>query len=182
AFRSVASVVPLSLTPTALSEMSQEPQATFSAGFGAPFLPRHPGVYAQQLMDRLEHYDVPVWLVNTGWTGGPYGVGERMHIDHTRNMVRAAIGGELSGVDFVTDPVFRVAVPAAVPGVPSELLQPRATWPDPAKYDAAARTIAHMFHENFAAYADGVSQAVRDAGPIDVQGVGEVRVSAAGEG
>ncbi|MBI2777605.1 MAG: phosphoenolpyruvate carboxykinase (ATP) [Chloroflexi bacterium] len=160
----------------------KEPQATFSAGFGAPFLPRHPGVYAQQLMERLEQFDVPVWLVNTGWTGGPYGVGQRMNINHTRNMVRAALGGQLADVPCVTDPIFRVAVPTIVPGVPSEVLQPRATWPDPAKYDEAAKTIAHMFHENFATYADGVSQAVRDAGPVDTGGVGEIRVSAAGEG
>jgi phosphoenolpyruvate carboxykinase (ATP) len=160
----------------------KEPTATFSAGFGAPFLPRHPGVYAHLLMDRLEQYDVPVWLVNTGWTGGPYGVGHRMDIDHTRNMVRAALNGELRDVPTVADPVFGVAVPTAVPGVPIELLVPRKTWSDAAAYDAAAKRIAHMFHENFAAYADGVSAAVRRAGPVDFQDVGEVKVSAPGEG
>jgi len=160
----------------------KEPTATFSAGFGAPFLPRHPGVYAELLMDRLQRYDVPVWLVNTGWTGGPYGTGERMHIDHTRNMVRAALNGELRNVSTVKDPVFGVAVPTAVPGVPAELLTQRDTWSDPAAYDAAAKKIAHMFHANFAAYADGVSRAVRDAGPIDFQDAGEVTISAPGEG
>jgi len=160
----------------------KEPSATFSAGFGAPFLPRHPGVYAHLLMDRLEQYDVPVWLVNTGWTGGPYGTGHRMNIVHTRNMVRAALNGELRKVPTVTDPIFGLAVPTAVPDVPSELLVPRATWPDPAAYDAAAATIARMFHDNFEAYADGVSAAVRAAGPKLLKGAEAVPVSAPGEG
>jgi phosphoenolpyruvate carboxykinase (ATP) len=120
------------------------------------------------LMDRLEEFDVPVWLVNTGWTGGPYGTGERMNINHTRNMVRAAINGELDGVETVIDPVFRVAVPVSVPGVPDEVLQPRGTWADPDAYDVAALRIAGMFHDNFAKYADGVSEAVRNAGPIAI--------------
>jgi phosphoenolpyruvate carboxykinase (ATP) len=160
----------------------KEPSATFSAGFGAPFLPRHPGVYAHMLMDRLEEFDVPVWLVNTGWTGGPYGVGHRMNIDHTRNMVRAAINGALEGVPTVTDPVFGVAVPTEVPGVPKEVLIPRRSWGDPAAYDEAARKIAHMFHTNFAQYADGVSDAVRNAGPAGPDDVGAVRLSGPGEG
>ena len=144
----------------------KEPSVTFSAGFGAPFLPRHPGEYAHMLMDHLEQDDVPVWLVNTGWTGGPYGVGHRMNIAHTRNMVRAAINDELEGVETVLDPIFRVAVPVSVPGVPDEVLIPRNTWADTAAYDAAARKIAGMFHDNFAKYADGVSEAVRNAGPV----------------
>src|SRR4051812_12530321 len=160
----------------------KEPTATFSAGFGAPFLPRHPGVYAEMLVERLKRFDVPVWLVNTGWTGGPYGVGQRMNITHTRNMVRAAIAGELDDVPMVVDPVFRVEVPTNVPGVPTEVLQPRSTWADPAAYDAAAKKIAHMFHENFEAYADGVSKAIRNAGPIDVDVAAEVPVSPPGEG
>jgi phosphoenolpyruvate carboxykinase (ATP) len=160
----------------------KEPTATFSAGFGAPFLPRHPGVYAHLLMDRLEQYDVPVWLVNTGWTGGPYGTGQRMNITQTRNMVRAAIGGELRDVPTVTDPVFGLAIPTAVPGVPSEVLIPRDTWPDPAAYDKAAATIAHMFHHNFRAYADGVSEAVREAGPANFHTRIATRMSAPGEG
>ncbi|HEY4227009.1 MAG TPA: phosphoenolpyruvate carboxykinase (ATP) [Candidatus Limnocylindrales bacterium] len=160
----------------------KEPSATFSAGFGAPFLPRHPGVYAHLLMDRLEQFDVPVWLVNTGWTGGPYGTGKRMDLTHTRNMVRAAIGGDLRDVPTVQDPVFGLAVPTAVPGVPSDVLNPRDTWSDPAEYDAAAATIAKMFHENFKAYAEGVSAAVRAAGPVLVAGGGAARLSAPGEG
>jgi phosphoenolpyruvate carboxykinase (ATP) len=145
-----------------------EPTATFSAGFGAPFLPRHPGEYARQLMERLDRDDVPVWLVNTGWTGGPHGIGHRMDITHTRNMVRAAINGELDGVETVIDPVFRVAVPVHVPGVPDEVLVPRGTWADQDAFDESARRLAAMFHLNFRAYADGVPEAVRDAGPIEV--------------
>jgi phosphoenolpyruvate carboxykinase (ATP) len=142
-----------------------EPRATFSAGFGAPFLPRHPGEYASMLADRLEEHDVPVWLVNTGWTGGPYGIGERMRIDHTRTMVRAALSGALDKVKYEEDPTFGVAVPTSVPGVPSDVLRPRSTWTDPAAYDEKARELAHMFAENFEDYADGVSDAVRAAGP-----------------
>ncbi len=146
----------------------REPSVTFSAAFGAPFLPRHPGEYAHMLMDRLERFDVPVWLVNTGWTGGPYGTGHRMNINHTRNMVRAAINGALEGVDTVVDPIFRVAVPVHVPEVPDEVLFPRTTWPDTSAYDEAARKLAGMFHDNFAKYADGVSEAIRNAGPAPV--------------
>jgi len=143
----------------------KEPKATFSAGFGAPFLPRHPGEYARMLAERLERYDVPIWLVNTGWTGGPYGTGERMNIAHTRAMVRAALGGQLDGVPTTVDPVFGVEVPTAIPDVPADLLQPRLSWPDPAAYDRQARQLARMFEENFEAYADGVSEEVRRVGP-----------------
>ena len=142
-----------------------EPRATFSAGFGAPFLPRHPGEYARMLAERLERHDVPVWLVNTGWTGGPYGTGERMRIDHTRVMVRAALQGKLADAEYEVDPVFGVEVPVHVPDVPDEVLRPRETWPDPTAYDAKARELATMFAENFEAYADGVSDEVRAAGP-----------------
>jgi phosphoenolpyruvate carboxykinase (ATP) len=142
-----------------------EPKATFSAGFGAPFLPRHPGEYARMLAERLESHDVPVWLVNTGWTGGPFGVGQRMRIDHTRTMVRAALNGKLADVEYEIDPVFGVEVPTSVPGVPSEILRPRDTWQDPAAYDAKARELATMFTENFEAYASGVPDEVRAAGP-----------------
>ena len=142
-----------------------QPKATFSAAFGAPFLPRHPAVYATMLAERLEQHDVPIWLVNTGWTGGPYGVGERMSIDHTRSMVRAALSGALNDVAFEPDPVFGVQVPLEVPDVPARILRPRDTWPDPGAYDAKARELAAMFAENFESYADGVSDAIRAAGP-----------------
>jgi phosphoenolpyruvate carboxykinase (ATP) len=142
-----------------------EPRATFSACFGAPFLPRHPGEYARMLAERLERHRIPVWLVNTGWTGGPYGTGERMRIDHTRNMVRAALSGAIDDVEFTVDPVFGIAVPTSVPDVPSEVLLPRGTWADPDAYDRKAAELAAMFAENFRSYADGVSDAVRTAGP-----------------
>ena len=142
-----------------------EPQATFSACFGAPFLPLHPGVYARMLGDRIARHGVQCWLVNTGWTGGPYGEGHRMRLHHTRAMIHAALEGQLEGVPTRTDPVFGIAVPTAVPGVPSDLLDPRGTWSDPARYDAQARRIAEMFRENFTTFADGVDEGVRAAGP-----------------
>ncbi len=143
----------------------KEPRATFSAGFGAPFLPRHPSEYAAMLAKRLEQHDARVWLVNTGWTGGPYGTGERMNIDHTRTMVRAALNGVLDEVPFTVDPVFGVEVPTAVPGVPAEILMPRNTWQDRDAYDRQAAALATMFVENFAQYADQASESIRAAGP-----------------
>src|SRR3954454_19888776 len=116
----------------------KEPQATFSACFGAPFMPRHPGEYAAMLAGRLHRHGVHAWLVNTGWTGGPYGTGERMNITHTRSMVRAALSGALDDVPTVSDPIFGVAVPATCPDVPTEALRPRATWSDPEAYDRQA--------------------------------------------
>jgi phosphoenolpyruvate carboxykinase (ATP) len=142
-----------------------EPQATFSACFGAPFLPRHPGKYADMLGERLRTHGASVWLVNTGWSGGSYGVGERMSLKYTRAMVGAALAGELDEVDTVIDPVFGVAVPTVIEGVPSEVLQPRMTWSDGEAYDAAAAKLAEMFRENFRKYAEGCSQEVRGAGP-----------------
>jgi phosphoenolpyruvate carboxykinase (ATP) len=142
-----------------------EPQATFSACFGAPFMPLHPGVYAGMLGERLRRHEAKAWLVNTGWTGGPHGVGRRMPLAHTRRMVAAALAGELEGVPTAPDPVFGLGIPAHVPGVPGEVLQPRATWPDPTAYDARAAELAGMFAENFRPYASGTSEAVRAAGP-----------------
>jgi phosphoenolpyruvate carboxykinase (ATP) len=117
------------------------------------------------LAERLERYGVRAWLVNTGWTGGPYGTGERMNIDHTRSMVRAALNGELDDVPMAIDPIFGVGVPSTCPDVPSEFLQPRSTWQDKAAYDLQARKLAPMFAENFEGFADGVPPAVREAGP-----------------
>ena len=142
-----------------------EPTATFSACFGAPFLPRHPGVYAEMLGDKLQEHGAQVWLVNTGWSGGGYGVGERMKLVYTRAMVNAAIAGELAGAEFVEDPVFGVSVPTTVPGVPSNVLRPRETWQDGAAYDAAAAKLADMFRKNFEQFAGQVSEEVRAAGP-----------------
>ncbi len=143
----------------------KEPKATFSTCFGAPFMPRHPGEYAAMLVERLAKWDVPVWLVNTGWTGGPYGTGQRMDINHTRAMVRAALDGRLDAVSTIDDPIFGIAVPTSCPDVPASFLQPRETWPDPAAYDRQAHMLARMFAANFATYADGVAPAVREAGP-----------------
>ncbi len=144
----------------------REPKATFSACFGAPFLPRPPQEYARMLGERLDRHDVPVWLVNTGWTGGPFGTGSRMSIAHTRSMVRAALSGALDDVPTAIDPVFGVAVPTACPDVPSEVLTPRSTWADPEAYDHRAAELAAMFAANFEAYAADVPAAVRDAGPV----------------
>jgi phosphoenolpyruvate carboxykinase (ATP) len=142
-----------------------EPAATFSACFGAPFLPRHPGVYAEMLGERLRAHRSVVWLVNTGWSGGAYGTGSRMKLAHTRAMVHAALEGRLAGAKFEADPVFGLEVPTAVPGVPLKVLRPRDTWADGAAYDAAAAKLARMFEDNFGKFADEVSAEVRGAGP-----------------
>jgi phosphoenolpyruvate carboxykinase (ATP) len=142
-----------------------EPQATFSACFGAPFMIRPPSVYAEMLGERIEQHGSRVWLVNTGWTGGAYGEGHRMKLSHTRAMVRAALAGELDDVETTPDPIFGMHIPKSVPGVPDEVLQPRDTWKDRDAYDAQAHELAGMFRENFQKFADTVSQDVRDAGP-----------------
>jgi len=142
-----------------------EPQATFSACFGAPFLPRHPSVYARMLGEKLRQHGSKVWLVNTGWTGGGHGVGSRMKLAHTRNMIRAILAGALDGVDTVRDPVFGLAVPSAIPGVPDAVLSPRTTWADPTAYDGQSARLAAMFRENFRAFEDAVPTEVRGAGP-----------------
>jgi phosphoenolpyruvate carboxykinase (ATP) len=142
-----------------------EPKATFSACFGAPFLPLHPGVYARMLGEKIGRHAPSVWLVNTGWTGGPYGVGRRFPLPVTRALLQAALFGELEKAEFRQDPVFGFLVPTSVPGVPSELLFPRDTWADKAAYDEQARRLARMFEENFQKFAEGVDEAVRRAGP-----------------
>jgi phosphoenolpyruvate carboxykinase (ATP) len=142
-----------------------EPEATFSTCFGAPFMALPPAVYAGLLGERIASHGAGVWLVNTGWTGGPYGVGERMAIGHTRALIRAALAGQLDDVPTQRDPVFGVEVPLSCPGVPSEVLTPRATWENPEAYDDQAKRLAGMFAKNFAQFADQVPSAVRDAGP-----------------
>ncbi len=142
-----------------------EPQATFSACFGAPFLPRHPGVYADMLGEKLREHGAKVWLVNTGWSGGGHGVGSRMKLAHTRAMVNAALAGDLEGAEFASDPVFGVDVPISVPGVPDEVLRPRDTWADGEAYAAAAAELAAMFKANFEKFADDAGEAVSAAGP-----------------
>ena len=142
-----------------------EPQATFSACFGAPFLPLPPAVYANLLGRRIAQHDARVWLVNTGWVEGPYGEGRRMPLDTTRAMISAALGGALDGQPTRRDPVFGVDVPTACPGVPASLLDPRSTWRDPSSYDAQARRVAAMFQDNFATYVPDVAPEVAAAGP-----------------
>jgi phosphoenolpyruvate carboxykinase (ATP) len=142
-----------------------EPSATFSACFGAPFLPLPPGVYARMLGERIGRHGSKVWLINTGWTGGAYGTGSRIQLVHTRTIVAAALGGRLDAAEYHTDPVFGVEVPRAVPGVPSEMLNPRLTWPEPSAYDAQAARLAEMFRRNFADFAAGVDARVAAAGP-----------------
>ncbi|MPY90907.1 MAG: phosphoenolpyruvate carboxykinase (ATP) [Luteitalea sp.] len=142
-----------------------EPRATFSTCFGAPFLPLRPEVYARALGERIARHSVRVWLVNTGWIGGSYGVGTRMSIGHTRAMLRAVLTGALDEVSYETDGIFNLAVPTQVPGVPGHILKPRDTWPDQAAYDTQATTLARMFAENFSAFASSVSPAVAAAGP-----------------
>ena len=143
-----------------------EPQPTFSACFGAPFLPQPPAVYAHMLGEKLgEHPHVKVWLVNTGWTGGAYGEGHRMPIQATRALLRAALTDGLDQVEYRTDPLFRFEVPVEVPGVDSRLLEPRATWADPQRYDRKARELARMFRDNFEKFVDAAGDDVVAAGP-----------------
>jgi phosphoenolpyruvate carboxykinase (ATP) len=142
-----------------------EPRATFSTCFGAPFMPMAPTVYAKLLGERLSRHNVTAWLVNTGWTGGPYGAGTRMKIAYTRAMIRAALEGALDGVHTRTDPVFGLHVPASCPDVPPEVLDPRSTWKDGVAYDAKAVELASDFKTNFEQFAGSVSGDVRAAGP-----------------
>jgi phosphoenolpyruvate carboxykinase (ATP) len=142
-----------------------EPVATFSACFGEPFMIRPPTVYAEMLGDKLREHDAQCFLVNTGWTGGPYGVGERMKLSYTRTMLRAALAGELDDADTFTEPFFGLEIPRRVQGVPAEILDPRETWGDPDAYDEKAREVADMFANNFERYAEGASQEIVAAGP-----------------
>jgi phosphoenolpyruvate carboxykinase (ATP) len=142
-----------------------EPEATFSTCFGSPFLPLPASVYAEMLGEKIAKHDAEVYLVNTGWTGGPYGVGKRMSLPYTRAMVAAATSGALRGVETVKHPIFKVDIPISVPGVPDEVLDPRSTWEDPAAYDEKAAELAAMFVKNFDRFAATVSPGVVAAGP-----------------
>jgi phosphoenolpyruvate carboxykinase (ATP) len=143
-----------------------EPKETFSACFGAPFLPLHPHVYADMLGARIAQHGVQCWMVNTGWTGGPFGTGHRMRLSHTRAMVRAALSGRLDRVPVRREPVFGLEVPQHIPGgVPDDVLDPRRTWSDAAAYDAQAARLAGLFRKNFEQFAERVHGAVREAGP-----------------
>ena len=140
-----------------------EPEATFSTCFGAPFMPRHPTVYAKLLGERIARHKTDCWLVNTGWTGGAYGVGSRMKIAHTRAMLRAALDGRLSDVPMTPDPNFGVLVPSACPDVPKDVLNPKSTWSDKKAYDKTARDVARMFEENFKEFEPQVDASVKEA-------------------
>ena len=147
-----------------------EPQATFSACFGKAFLPLHPGKYAKMLGEKLKaNPNINVWLVNTGWTGGPYGIGSRMKLSYTRAMITAALNGSLNKVDFETHPVFGYMMPSACPNVPAELLNPRNTWADKSAYDAQANKLANMFVSNFEQFAAGVDTEILAAAPKATQ-------------
>jgi len=142
-----------------------EPEATFSTCFGAPFMPLHPTVYARLLGERIAKHQARVWLVNTGWSGGPYGVGSRMRLPHTRSMLNAALEGKLDAVGYGRDDVFGIEVPRQCPNVPENVLSPRATWNDGAAYDRKARELAGRFRENFKAFESQVSADVRATAP-----------------
>jgi len=140
-----------------------EPTATFSTCFGGPFMPRHPWEYGELLAKLMREHGADCWLVNTGWSGGPYGVGSRMSIKHTRAMLNAALDGHLAKGTFTADPNFGVQVPDACAGIPEGVLQPRASWADKAAYDVSAKKVAKLFEDNFAKYIDHVSDAVKAA-------------------
>lgn len=144
-----------------------EPKSTFSACFGAPFIPLHPAIYADMLGKKIKDHKVKVWLINTGWTGGGYGVGSRMALRYTRAMITAALKGDLEAVNYEKHPVFQLSIPTNCPGVPTELLNPRSTWADAAAYDAAAKKLAQEFRENFGKYADRVSSEILAAWPLE---------------
>jgi phosphoenolpyruvate carboxykinase (ATP) len=143
--------------------LGREPQATFSTCFGAPFLPRHPEVYGRMLAERIATDGADCWLVNTGWTGGSYGTGQRMSIRHTRALLRAALDGSLAQVEFERDPFFGLMMPKSVPGIPAGVLNPRESWADKAAYDRTAKHLVELFERNFETFAGAVGEDVKAA-------------------
>jgi phosphoenolpyruvate carboxykinase (ATP) len=141
-----------------------EPKETFSQCFGAPFMPLHAKVYADMLGRKIDQYHTKVFLVNTGWSGGPYGVGRRINLTYTRAMVRAALTGNLDLTDFVNDGIFNLEIPVACPGVPTEILDPKSTWPDREKYESSARRLARLFVKNFEKFGK-MPKEIQKAGP-----------------
>ncbi|MBL0358591.1 MAG: phosphoenolpyruvate carboxykinase (ATP) [Chitinophagaceae bacterium] len=142
-----------------------EPKSTFSACFGAPFLPLHPGQYAEMLGKKMTQHKVNVWMINTGWSGGGYGVGKRMKLDFTRAMITAALESKLNNMEFEQHPVFGMMIPTSCPGAPTEILNPRNTWADKTAYDVAAKKLAQQFIDNFKKYASGVTAEILAAAP-----------------
>jgi phosphoenolpyruvate carboxykinase (ATP) len=145
--------------------LGKEPQATFSACFGSPFLPRPPAAYASLLGEKLRKHQAACWLVNTGWAGGPYGVGARMKLPYTRAMLNAALSGELNGAEMEPHPIFKVSVPKTCPGVPPQFLDARGLWSDKAAYDRAARDLSARFNKNFEKFT-GVAREIAEAAPV----------------
>lgn len=144
-----------------------EPLPSFSACFGAPFMPLHPTKYAEMLSAKMQEAGVAVWLVNTGWTGGPYGIGKRMKLAYTRSMISAAMEGALDQVDYKQHPIFGLNMPTSCPEVPSEVLNPRDTWNDKNAYDLKARTLANSFKQNFAKFESFANDEILKGGPLD---------------
>jgi phosphoenolpyruvate carboxykinase (ATP) len=142
-----------------------EPSATFSACFGAPFMTHHPTVYAELLAEKIRKHGSNVWLINTGWSGGSYGVGSRIDLPHTRRMIHAILENELEKAEFVAEPFFGLQIPKAIEGVPTQILNPRDAWADKSAYDAKAHEVAEMFRKNFEKFADRASEAIKNAGP-----------------
>ncbi len=145
--------------------LRDEPEMTFSACFGGPFMVHHPARYAELLKNKIERYGVKCWLVNTGWVGGPYGVGKRISIRHTRNLLNAALNGRLDDVKYTKDPVFGFEVPTECPDVPSEVLNPSSSWADKKEYDRRYKDLAMRFKENFGKFGDQTPREVVEAGP-----------------
>ena len=145
--------------------LGKEPEITFSACFGGPFMVHHPYRYAELLKNKIEHYGVTCWLVNTGWVGGPYGIGKRISIKYTRALLNAALNGKLAGVSYKQDPVFGFEVPATCPNVPDDVLDPSSSWHDKKDYDRRYKDLAMRFKQNFAKFTDGTPQEVIEAGP-----------------
>ena len=142
-----------------------EPVPTFSTLFGEPFMPMDPNVYANMLGEKIEKYDTKVYLVNTGWTGGPYGTGERMKLKYTRAMITAALNGDLEKAEFVHDDLFNLDIPQSCPNAPDSVMNPRETWEDKAAYDEMAKKLAGMFSKNFAEKYPNMDKAIIEAGP-----------------
>jgi len=143
----------------------KSPKATFSACFGAPFMPLHPNVYANLLGDKMKAQHCTVWLINTGWTGGAYGVGNRMSLKDTRCMIQAALDGTLNKVSFENFEVFNFQVPTNIKGIDTNILQPKNTWKDPSLYDKALNDLAQLFIHNFKQFEAGVSHQIKEAAP-----------------
>ena len=145
-----------------------EPQTTFSACFGAPFMPLHPTKYAEMLGKKIDESDVNVWLINTGWSGGEYGIGERISLKHTRSMISAILNGELDNVEYSTHVVFGLKMPNSCPNVPSEILSPKNTWENKEQYDNKANELAHAFNKNFDKFSEYANDEIREAAPKSI--------------